>query len=218
MNLPIDVIFVPQGAEYQTVCKGLAGCQNRPQVIAIPMGVKAVNEFFSKTNFTNKKVLLMGLAGSMSPSYQVGDVVIYQNCFYIANNLQLLSKNCDEELTKLLQQSFNAKLVKGFTSDRLIYSAQEKQKLAQFYDVNVVDMEGIAILNKFNSVAILRVISDNFNDDLPDLNEAINEQGKLENFKIAIAFLRQPLPAIKLIKSSLKALAKLKEIAKKLSN
>jgi nucleoside phosphorylase len=217
LTLSIDVIFVPQGAEYQAVCKGLASRKSAPEVIAIPMGVNAVNNFLKKPDFAGKRVLLMGLAGSLSPQHQIGDVVIYQSCLYIANNSQLLTKNCDTELTQLLQQNLNAKLVKSLTSDRLIYDVKEKQKLAKIYDVNVVDMEGIAILNKFNSVAILRVISDNFNDNLPDLNLAINEEGKLDELKMAIAFLHQPISAIKLIKNSLKALKKLTKVTENLN-
>lgn len=217
MSLSIDVIFVPQGAEYQAVCKGLASSNSPPKVIAIPMGITPVTNYLKNYAFTDKKVLLMGLTGSLSPAYQVGNVVIYQSCAYIANNAQLLTKNCDTELNQLLQQNLNTKLVKGLTSDRLIYDAKEKQKLAQIYDVNVVDMEGIAILNKFNSVAILRVISDNYNDNLPNLNSAISEEGKLDELKMAIAFLKQPFAAIKLIKNSLKALKNLTKITENLN-
>jgi hypothetical protein len=40
MNLSIDTILVPQGAEYQAVCRGLkqANCQ-KTRVISIPIGV-----------------------------------------------------------------------------------------------------------------------------------------------------------------------------------
>jgi purine-nucleoside phosphorylase len=217
VSLSIDVIFVPQGAEYKAVCRGLASSNSPPKVIAIPMGITPVTNYLKNYAFTDKRILLMGLAGSLSPQHQIGDVVIYQSCVYIANNSQLLIKNCDVKLTQLLQQNLNAKLVKGLTSDRLISDAKEKPKLAKIYDVNVVDMEGIAILNKFNSVAILRVISDNYNDNLPNLNSAINEEGKLDELKMAIAFLKQPFAAIKLIKSSLKALKNLTKIAKNLN-
>lgn len=226
----VDIIFVPQGAEYQAVCQGLNNCTSPPQIIPIPIGVKNVSNFLINKEFTDQRVLLMGLAGSLTPEHSVGDVVIFESCLYIANKLQLNEKElncervkcdheatpCDRYLTKLLQEKLNLKSVKALTSDYLVHSAQDKQKLARQYQAEVVDMEGIAILDHFKSVAIIRVISDNFNDNLPNLNPVINEDGKLENKQMLIAFLKQPLAAIKLIKSSLKALKVLEETASKI--
>ncbi len=214
--MSIDLIFVPQGAEYKAVCRGLAGSMTKPEVVAIPIGVKPVSRYLQGRKFPGKRVLLMGLGGSLSPQHQVGDVVVYESCLYIANNSQIVTKNCDLQLTNFLQQKLAAKLVKGLTSDRLIYNATEKRELEQRYEVSVVDMEGYAVLNRFASVAIVRVISDNCHDNLPDLNWAINDEGKLEEIKMAIAFLRQPLAASRLIRGSLKSLKVLEEVTMKL--
>ena len=214
--MTIDLIFVPQGAEYKAVCRGLARSMTKPEVVVIPIGVEPVSRYLQGQNFTGKRGILMGLGGSLSPQHQVGDVVVYESCLYIANNSQIVTKNCDPQLTNFLQQKLAAKLVKGLTSDRLIYNATEKQALEQRYDVSVVDMEGYAILNRFASAAIVRVISDNCHDNLPDLNWAINDRGKLEEIKMAIAFLRQPLAASRLIRGSLKSLKVLEEVTMKL--
>ena len=202
--MTIDLIFVPQGAEYKAVCRGLARSMTKPEVIAIPMGVKPVSRYLQKLNSQGKRVLLMGLGGSLSPQHQVRDVVVYESCVYITHNLQVVTKNCHPQLTNFLQQKLTAQVVKGLTSDRLIYNATEKRELERRYDVSVVDMEGYAILDRFTSAAIVRVISDNCHDNLPDLNWAINDEGKLEEIKMAIAFLRQPLAASRLIRSSFK--------------
>ena len=217
MVFPVDLILVPTGPEYKAVCTGLRSSLSPPPVVAIPIGIKSVTNFLKQQQFLAQRVLVMGLAGSLSPQYGVGEVVIYQTCSYIDNQLQLITKNCDHQIINLGAEKLRIKPVKGLTSDKLVYSALEKQKLAQNYPVDVVDMEGIAIVNHFKSVAIIRVISDNHNHNLPDLNFAINAQGKLTAFKMALAFLRQPLAAMKLIKGSLTALKILEKVTSQIN-
>jgi hypothetical protein len=208
------IIFVPQGAEYQAVCRGLGKTINPPQVIPIPIGVKPVTKYLQNYDLTGKRVLLMGLGGSLSPQLKIGDVVIYENCLYVDNKSQLITKQCDSNLVDILSQLLpRAKKVHGITCDRFIHLGNEKQELGQKYNVSVVDMEGFAILNQCQSVAIIRVISDDCHHDLPDLNNAINPQGKLDNLKMTLAFLRQPLASLKLIKGSLNALKILEKIS-----
>lgn len=206
MVFPVDVIFVPQGAEYNAVCKGLANCKTPPEIIAIPMGINSVTNFLRNKQFNDKRILLMGLAGSLSSQYKVGDVVIYENCSYIENKSQLMTKFCHAQLTQLWQKKLNINLVKGLTINHIVYSAKEKQELAENYHLDVVDMEGFACLNHSHSVTIIRVISDNYNDDLPNLNLALNKEGQLDTFKMFLEFLRKPKEAINLIRNSLKAL------------
>lgn len=79
-------------------------------------------------------------------------------------------------------------------------------------------MESFALLNYFQSVSVIRVVSDNYDDDLPDLNSAITFDGKLNNRKVAIAFLKEPWKAIKLIKNALISLQKLSAIVQMLKN
>jgi nucleoside phosphorylase len=207
MVFPVDLILVPQGPEYNAVCRGLRSSASPPEVFAIPMGVKSVTNFLDHQQFSGKRVLGMGLAGSLSPQHQVGDVVIYHSCSYLPPQSPLVTKSCPPSNPQL-----TFKPVKALTSDRLIYSAREKQELGKRYDVTVVDMEGIAIVNHFDSAAIIRVISDDCHGNLPDLNSAINEGGKLESLKMAIAFLRQPLAAMRLITGSLQALKVLEKV------
>ena len=80
----IDVIIVPQGAESQAVKKGLKNLKiQAPLIIAIPMGVKQIEETLLKQKFWQarpKNVLMMGLCGSLSPQHSVGDAVLYQDC------------------------------------------------------------------------------------------------------------------------------------------
>ncbi len=219
MNLSINTIVVPQGAEHQAVCRGLQQT-NKIQVIAIPIGTKDVLQVLVKRSFeftTPQRVLIMGLCGSLSQQHSVGDAVLYQDCC----NLNREYLNLEPELTTMIHNKLSLNLVTGLTSDRPIYLAAQKRKLAQQYAVEALDMEGYGYIKELQrqgiSVAMLRVVSDDLTGNIPNLSSAIDEDGNLKFLPLAIAFLRQPIAAIRLIKGSLTGLQKLQQITTKLS-
>jgi Phosphorylase superfamily len=227
----IQAILVPQGAEYQAVCKGLNFVTGKiPQVIAIPIGSSGLIKYLEKLEFIAElrkelqpKILVMGLCGSLKKEYNIGDVVIYQSCIYHNNSEKNLIREFELDLTTNLvnqlelHQKKQISKVKGITCDRIIYSSAEKHHLAQTYDADVVDMEGFRVLEFFNaigvSVAMLRVVSDDSQHDLPDLNNAIASDGSLQILPLAWGMLRQPIAATGLIRGSLQGLKVLKQIA-----
>ncbi|WP_416667481.1 5'-methylthioadenosine/S-adenosylhomocysteine nucleosidase family protein [Egbenema bharatensis] len=208
----IDLILVPQGAEYQSVCKGLTHVvQPIPQVVAIPVGIQPVTRYLQHWQQHSDlqsiyTVLIMGLCGSLNPSYGVGDVVLYENCLDQQRNLW----QGDRTLNAMIQSRLEAPLVQALTSDRLIASAQDKQILAQTSGADIVDMEGTAILKTLEgmnlAIATLRVVSDDCHHDLPDLNRAIDANGSLRPLPMAWGMIRQPIAATRLIRGSLKGL------------
>ena len=210
----IDTIIVPRGSEYNSVCRGLSPTKNnhQPQVISIPLGIKSLSDYLWQQPIQGKNVLMMGVCGSISPDYGVGDIVIYEDCFY-----QEQSYPCDPFLTRQLQQQLGLPLVRGLSSDRLIVKAQEKSHLNQLYQAQVVDMEGFAALNilqqQRSAVAMIRVVSDDCDYDLPNLEKAIAPDGNLKPLPLASAMIRQPLAAMRLIRGSLIALRKLEGIS-----
>ena len=227
MNNSLDRILVVQGAEYRAVQQGIkktnvsAKSVNIPKIIPIPIGEKNAEKIWENQQFFGdskpQKVLIMGLCGSLSTQHSVGDIVLYQAC--IKNNLSLTT---DEALTASIKQRLNSNipLVTALTSDRVIHSTAEKQSLAKTCTATVVDMEGFAYLQTLQSqgvsVAMLRVVSDDINFDLPNLNHAINQDGQLQAIPMMISMLRQPIAAIRLIKGSLKGLQVLKHVTEKL--
>ncbi|NET56121.1 MAG: phosphorylase [Symploca sp. SIO2E6] len=84
----INTILVPQGAEYQAVYRGLSQISTpQPQVLAIPIGPEPVTRYLAQWRKSEQfptdphpKILLMGLAGSLSAQYHLGDIVLYQDC------------------------------------------------------------------------------------------------------------------------------------------
>ena len=161
----------------------------------------------------------MGLCGSLTPRHSVGNIILCQNCVYLSDaSTQLLQTDSNLELTTQVYQDLQGKadLVQVLTSDRLIWSAQEKHRLGQKYGAEAVDMEGYAALNLLGqagiAVAMLRVVSDDSKHDLPNLNSALSPDGMLQSLPLAIGMLRQPIAATRLIRGALQGLQMLQEV------
>jgi hypothetical protein len=224
-NHSIQAIFVPQGAEYHSVCRGLKhSAAPIPPVFPIPVGASPLTRYLKQlpearyfSNHPQPRVLLMGLCGSLTPRYKVGDIVLYQSCVYSSDSTQLWQA-CDPQLTAWLYDELKEQvfLVKALTSDRLIYSASEKCHLGQEYEADVVDMEGFAALEVLTqagvAVAMLRVISDDSHYNIPNLTSAISSDGSLQPLPLALGMMRQPIAATRLIRGSLYGLRVLQHI------
>ena len=230
LNSTIDAILVPQGAEYQAVYRGLSHVTSpKPQVLAIPVGVESVTHYLNQwlqtescSNSPKPTVLLMGLCGSLSSVYRIGDIVLYQECVCPTKASEQCWQSCDSSLTTALHGQLRDKTsrVRALTSDRVICTAAEKRKLGQRYAADVVDMEGFAVLEMLHqvgaAVAMLRVVSDDCHHDIPDLSAALSADGSMRPFPIAIAFGRQPIAATRLITGALRGLRVLQEVTTRL--
>jgi nucleoside phosphorylase len=121
---------------------------------------------------------------------------------------------------KLSKSSIDIDLVTALTSDRIITQATEKLILARQYPATIVEMEGYSYVKELQrqgiAVAMVRVVSDDLRGDIPDLNQAIDSQGNLKSLPMAIAFIKQPLAATRLIKGSLTGLKTLEQITTRL--
>ena len=218
--LAINTIVVPQGAEYQAVCRGLQQTKmDDIEVIAIPIGVKFVDRVLS--DYENKLdratgVLIVGLCGSLSNFYSIGDLVLVTACKDLNHNIVHLNNRLVAEI----QHKLAVATAMGLTSDRVITQAPKKLALAQKYNAAIVEMEGYDYVTKLQQreipVAMLRVVSDDIYGDIPDLSRAIDPQGNLQTLPMAIAFLKQPIAAVRLIKGSLTGLKALSQTTAKL--
>lgn len=220
MNLTIDTIVVPQGAEYQAVCQGLKQAHSQNiKVISIPIGTKDVLQTLVNRSFefvSPQQVIIMGLCGSLNSRQTVGDRILYRNCYDLTQDCLDL----DQNLTQRIQQKLLLNLYTGLTSDRPICQAKEKFKLGNKYNAEVVDMEGYGYIKELQrqgmSIAMLRIVSDDVKGDIPDLSLAINENGSLDSLQMAISMIRKPLASIRLIKGSLTALGQLQRVTAEL--
>lgn len=220
MSLTINTIVVPQGAEYKAVYRGLKQAQSpNVRVIVIPIGTKDVLQTLINCSFDfvrPQQVLMLGLCGSLDVQHSVGDRLLYQSC----RNPQGNCLKLNSELTSKIQHQLMLNPVAGFTSNYPICLADEKLKLAQEHTVDAVDMESYGYASEFQrqgiSLAVLRIVSDDSNGNIPDLSQVINNDGNLNPGQMAIAFLRQPFASIRLIRGSLLSLKQLQQVTQEL--
>jgi len=141
-----------------------------------------------------------GFAGSLKETHRVGDILA-------ARAVQQLGKPKTIECSRNLfmaayeNQAVEAKMF--LTTDRVIATAQEKQKLAPFADA--VDMESfatLAVAKEKNLPAVaIRVISDRFDEDMPaDIDTTVDERGRVNMRGVAKHIARHPLQLPALIR------------------
>ena len=226
MPCPVNAIFVPQGAEFKAVQRGLkrSGALESVLLYATPMGSQPTGQFLEQWLQSNRtqlgdgpSVLLVGLCGSLTAQLNVGDRVLYQSCIDGRMSPSVPVLPCDESLLQALQERLNPSVtqVTGLMCDRLVHLATQKAALAQQYPAEVVDMEGYAFLQVLQStdikVGMLRVVSDDVHHDVPDLAAAMTDTGELKPLALASSMIRQPRRALRLIRGSLTGLKALEE-------
>jgi nucleoside phosphorylase len=226
VDLPTQ-IFVPQGAEFKAVQRGLQS-QETLAITAtpIPMGPDAAQTFFHKwyaaqdhRTHPPTAIAIMGLCGSLHPTLNIGDAVVYQSCIDAQQQLGVPEWQCDHQLLMSLQQHLKTAVipVTAVTTDHMVHRIAEKQTLAQQYNAQVVDMEGAAIFTALKDtdlqIATIRVVSDDLTQELPDLSRAITPAGQLKPIPLAQALLKEPRKGWNLVRGSMQGLKKLEAIA-----
>lgn len=226
MDLAIDVIIVPQGAECRAVRQGLKKVDNKPRIIPIPIGTNQLERTLSEQQFWQsdpQRVLMLGLCGSLSPSLAVGDLALYQSC--CQQNDDESKRNYLEissELNYLISHKIEARLgqnksilVAGLTSQKVITKVAIKRQLATDFSTQVVDMESCQYLNYLQAknleVIILRIVGDDLQFDLPNLDKAIRIDGSLSTLALIAELSRTPYSSSKFVINSLLALGALRK-------
>jgi nucleoside phosphorylase len=227
------VIVVPQGAEHQAVLKGLKRVAQAdlgfspPTVISIPIGVEPTRSTLTALHHdtplpAHASLLLLGLGGSLVPSLKVGAIALIHTCLPTWDDdspgLNSPGLTSDPALAAWIIQRLSSQVteVNGVTSTQLISSAREKAGLHRRSHASVVDMEGYSVLEFCQASgvqgAVLRVISDSCQHDVPDINAAITSEGTIRSWPMTVAFLSHPISAIRLIRGALTGLRVLEEI------
>ena len=225
------VIMVPKGAEFKAVQTGLRSASsenpamNSLKLVPLPVGPGPVKAFLSQWCQASRDVkpettvILMGLCGSLTPRLGVNDAVIYERCIdgVSGQSESLLSCSNDFSVGSPIDFVPSVIPVTGVMCDRVISRAAEKHHIGQQFQADVVDMEGFAALeilrHQVQSVAMLRVVSDDARHDVPNLNGAFDVEGNLRPWIMARQFLLHPLGALRLIQGSLSALNQLEKLA-----
>ncbi len=228
-------ILVPKGVEHQAVRQGLQA-RRTPSLCnitldSIPAGSLALADYLATLATTwqtrPSAFLVMGVAGSLTETLPIGQAVLLDHCCSISPGSVQNWQSTDRHFTEFLQHRLRAPptatllpCVKGLTTPHVVTTAIAKQHLAQQSGAAVVEMENMTVL-KFAQehqipIAMLRVVSDGVEHDLPDLSRVFDSVGNLKPFALARTFSQHPIAAGRLIRGSLIACGVLKQLAAQL--
>jgi Phosphorylase superfamily len=214
-NMSVEAIFVPQGAEYDAVRRGAQG--KTIDIIALPVGPVPVQRFLEKLPLRWRSVVVMGLCGSLAPECKLGHAVLYETCVSSDRPLLKTAVGLSEALGKAVS---DARRVQALTADAILCTASQKQQQGRQFQAQVVDMETYPILEMLSrqgiAVSALRVVSDDWDQDLPQMEGTVDAQGNLQPLPLAFALLSNPLAGMRLVSSSLQALAALECLVQKI--
>jgi len=224
-------IFVPQGAEFTAVQRGLNDLPStdRPELIPIPAGFAPADRFFrawvapplqsrhhkypqNRSLADDCSPLLLGLCGSVSPSLLLGTAIAYRSIRHPTQSNSYYLLNPPDQLTHLAE--IQTTPVDALNVDQAVCHGADKQAIARDFGVMAIDMESLALARQFPQATIVRVVSDDLAGDIPDLSQAFDDRGNLQPLALAAAFARQPIAAARLIRGSLLALERLTAVTR----
>ena len=186
-----------------------------------PMNAKQIAERSLKldSSASNSRkpdaVLSIGLCGGLSRSLSEGKIVAYTACLSTHSTMPALtcSPAITDSIAALLKRAeIICDRVTGITSSRFATTPSEKLELAQS-GAFVVDMESYSILEAAHAAnipaAVIRVVSDTADFELPDFNQALNDVGVFDGRKALRVALRSPLRTAKLLNANRRAMRNL---------
>lgn len=159
-------------------------------------------------------ILVIGLCGGLTETMPEERIVAYTQCLPTDKSPSL---QCSPTLTgaiieRLERQHIRCDRVTGITSPRIAASKEEKLALARS-GASVVDMESYQILSAAARAgvpaAVLRIVSDSLDADMPDFNPALDAKGGLEGGKALWIALGSPLETFRLLAANKRAMARL---------
>lgn len=158
-----------------------------------------------------RRVVVAGLCGALSPALHVGDVLFYSTL----RDADGEPASTDAALTaRLLDRVPGAQSgIRALGSALVVIDAAEKAVLARRYDVDAVDMESLTLVGTLSAagsaVAVLRVVSDGVEDDLPDLNAAMEAEGAAAARAVLTAVFQRPGASLRMARNGIRALGAL---------
>jgi nucleoside phosphorylase len=160
-------------------------------------------------------IVVFGLCGGLAPSMAEGTIVAYTECLSTEPgkpSLRCSKAVSDTLMSALMAANISCDWVVGITSARIATTPGERLNLAKS-GAAVVDMETYPIVSaaiKFGlPVAVLRVVSDSIDRELPDLNRALNDAGGLDGRKALKVAIGSPLKTLKLLAANKRAMRRL---------
>jgi len=159
-------------------------------------------------------VLSIGLCGGLSLSLPGQRIVAYTECLstQTGNKRACSQEIVDATVAVLASSNIRCDRVVGITSPRIATTPAEKLNLGR-HGASVVDMESYSILDAATRAgvpgAVIRVVSDSVEWELPDFNRALNEDGGLDGWKALRVALGSPLRTLRLLSANRRAMQSL---------
>jgi len=182
----IDCFVVASDAEYRIARR----CLPSSRIVRTGIGARG---FQSDQIPACRMVLVTGFAGALDKALKTGDAVTYSACIDETGS----SLSC-------FPLTFGT-VTLGLNVSRVVIDSMEKRKLAERYGAGAVDMESYAILEACQQreirASVLRVISDEADEDLPDFNAAIRDDGSIDARELPRLLLARPIPALRFARS-----------------
>jgi nucleoside phosphorylase len=159
-------------------------------------------------------ILVIGLCGGLTEAMREEQIVAYTECLS-ADKAPALQ--CSPALTCAIidileKHRVSCDRVTGITSPRIVSNKSEKLALARS-GASVVDMETYQVLSVAARVgvpaAVLRVVADPLDTDMPDFNSALDANGALVGSKAIWIALGSPLETWHLLAANKRAMMRL---------
>ena len=160
-------------------------------------------------------VLVIGLCGGLSPMLPERRIVAFSECLSTEATKPPLA--CSQTILHsvmdlLTSSNIRCDRVVGITSPRLATTRSERLTLAGS-GATVVDMESYSVLDAARAAgipaAVIRVVSDSIDWELPDFNRALNDVGALDGRKALKVALGSPIRTARLLMANRRAMQSL---------
>jgi hypothetical protein len=202
MDVGAPTLLVPRGSEERAVRRAAPNAR----IVSIRAGVAAGRHL---PEHLDGPLILLGLCGALG-LLAVGTVVV---CESVTDDVGMVV------LGKI--PALKAQRVRAVTAPNIVTQASAKRALAYRSGADVVEMEGThvarALARRGFSCAMVRVVSDGSDTDLPPLEGAFDGDGNIRPAAVAIALASDPIAAARFVSDVRRALRSLGEVARTLA-
>ncbi|QUW01529.1 hypothetical protein J8C02_11595 [Chloracidobacterium sp. MS 40/45] len=193
----------------QVVCTGIgpanAACAAQRALTALPPACRPL-------------VAVFGIGGALSPALAVGDVVLGVHTRLVEGDpLPGCPATLARTAARLTAAGFTVHQGDHLTTPQVVCHAAEKRRLHAQTTALVVDMESHAIARAAQRselpLLLVRIISDDAQQDLPNLNAGLDPNYALRPLEMSATLLFHPLAAARFLRHLRQALLKLRQVA-----
>lgn len=205
------VIVERNGKQFAAIITGM-GMRNAKTKAEAALGLTGAGSVGGPpTTDKPEAIVVIGLCGGLTEALREENIVVYRDCLSAGIQTPL---RCSPILTNAIVENLQTSgitcdRVTGITSPRIASGRIEKVQLAKS-GASVVDMESYEILSAAARAevpaAVVRVVSDSLEANMPNFNPALDANGGLNGRKALGIALGSPLKTLRLIGANKRAM------------